>query len=118
MTAKTLLDEIKSKQACLNCQEKKLTTNDSERSDELMHYRCLNCGYDYTETKEERSFRDGKNKMNRTDDSPWGQGATILIAMLATILIINLSGQNGSVNVDEPRIQRDSLQQPQRLNPV
>ncbi len=105
----TTVEEHKSKTTCPRCEEKKLSTNDSEKFDEVMYNHCLNCGFEFSENEQQREYRKDQDKKDR-DDSPWNIGIVIAIAMIATILTINLSEQN---NPDEavPTQVRFELQQ-------
>jgi len=89
----TAVEEHKSKTACPRCDQKKLITNDSEKSDEVMYSHCLNCGFEFSENELQREYRKDQDKKDR-DDSPWNVGVIIAIAMVVTILSINLSRQN------------------------
>ncbi len=90
----TVLEEIKSKRACPACQQKKLITNDSEKFDDVIFNHCLNCGYEFSENEQQRKFHDGQDKKER-DESPWNMGAAVLLAMIVTILAINITDPNG-----------------------
>ncbi|MGB7249198.1 MAG: hypothetical protein WBC73_09685 [Phormidesmis sp.] len=89
----TTLQAYKSKRACPVCHEKKLTTNDIEKFDEVMHYHCLNCGYEFFENEEQRKFNKDKANKEAEGEQPWAAGTIILILMVAAILSITLSEQ-------------------------
>ncbi len=95
----TLLEETKSKRACPSCGEKKLVTNDDEKADEFIHNHCLNCGCQFSENEDQRKYNKSKDKKER-DESPWNMGVTVLLAMIVTILVINLSDQ--TITIPEP----------------
>ena len=89
----TTVEEHKSKTACPRCNQKKLVTNDSEKSDEVMFNHCLNCGFEFSENGQQREYRKDQDKKDR-DDSPWNMGVILVVAMVITILSINLSRPN------------------------
>lgn len=84
----TTLDEINSKRSCPCCEQKKLVTNDSEAIDEVVHYHCYSCGFEFSENDAQREYRDGLTSSD--DESPWDSGFLVLIAMLVTILTLHL----------------------------
>lgn len=88
-----LLESIKSKRTCRYCGEKKIQTNDSEKVENFVFYHCFQCGGDFIENEEEREFRDEDKK----DDTPWGAGVSVLVAMLITILLINVVRDNPNI---------------------
>lgn len=89
----TTVEEHKSKTACPRCHQKKLITNDSEKSDEVVFNHCLSCGFEFSENGQQREYRKDQDTKDR-DDSPWNVGVIIAIAMVVTILSINLSRPN------------------------
>lgn len=87
----TTVPQIKrSKQSCPSCQEHFLTTNDSFKTDDLMHHHCVNCGYDFFDTEQERKLRE-REERNPGSDQPWNMGFVLIMAMVITIIIIALS---------------------------
>lgn len=105
----TTVEEHKSKTACPRCDQKKLITNDSEKSDEVMYNHCLNCGFEFSENEQQREYRKDQDRKGR-EDSPWNAGFILAIAMIVTILSINLSRQNAT-NEAVPTQARFELQQ-------
>ena len=105
----TTVEEHKSKTACPRCDQKKLITNDSEKFDEVMYNHCLNCGFEFSENEQQREYRKDQGKNDR-DDSPWNAGLFLAIAMVATILTINLNRPNTN-NEAAPTPARFQLQQ-------
>jgi hypothetical protein len=97
------IKEINSKKACYCCKQKKLLTNDMEDIDEIIHYHCLNCGYEFCEGKEQRQLEELKS--NNNDHIPWNSGAVILLAMIITVFVINMGEQteNRSRFLHHPR---------------
>ncbi len=87
-----LIESIKHKRTCRYCKAKKLETHDSEKVENFAFYHCFNCGADFIEDKEQREYRDDDKK----DDSPWGAGFIVLLAMVSTILVIKVADQENA----------------------
>jgi hypothetical protein len=87
----TSIERTNSKKACSCCEQNKLITNDREDIDEIMHYHCLNCGYDFFEGKEQKQLE--KLKSYDKGHIPWNSGAVILLAMIITVFVINIGEQ-------------------------
>lgn len=90
MISTTLPQIKKSKQACPGCEEHFLTTNDNFKTDDLMYHHCVNCGYAFFDTEQERKLREREDR-NPGTDQPWNMGFILIVAMVTTILIIALS---------------------------
>lgn len=87
-SASTIVENTKSKRACLYCEQKKLITTDD--NDDFVYYHCLNCGGEFPESDKQKEYREGKDTDDRYD-SPLNGGAVLLMLMLITILVINVS---------------------------
>ncbi len=94
-----LLQDYKSKRACPQCKAKKLFTNDSEKDADktTIHYHCLHCNYQFFEHPKHKEIRESEEKMNgnSTDSLSFSWGATIVLMLLATILLIKVGERNG-----------------------
>jgi DNA-directed RNA polymerase subunit RPC12/RpoP len=88
MSASTF-NKINSKTSCSHCGHKKLVTNDSEALDDVVHYRCYNCGFEFSENDMQRKYRKGITSIS-DDESLWSAGLLVLIAMLVTISVLHL----------------------------
>jgi len=57
-----------------------------------MLHLCQNCGYEFTDNEQIREYRDDTQKDEK--ESPWSVGFLVLIAMVITILTIQLVQPN------------------------
>jgi len=94
-----LLQDYKSKRACPQCKAKKLFTNDNEKDAEktTIHYHCLNCNYQFFEHPKHKEIRDNEEKVNgnSTGNISLSWGATIVLMLIATILLVKVVERNG-----------------------
>lgn len=91
--AYTTLQDIHSKKPCPVCKEHKLTTNSTAKVDEIMRYRCLNCGNEFFEDEHDRRAGDRGDQTRSSRDASMGPGTIILMLIIATILAISLYGE-------------------------
>lgn len=94
----TPLAEIKSKNKCLVCRAKRLTTNGTPKAEAVVHYHCEDCGYEYPQNEKQREYYERMEK-NPGNDQPWSMGFLILALMVATLLLIN-ADERGERNGD------------------
>lgn len=89
----TLLKDFKSKRACPSCSEKKLYTNDSEKFDTVVHYHCLNCGVQFSETEDQRElFKQKADKKGSSSSN--SLGVMVILLLFAVILAVVVSGED------------------------
>ncbi|MEO0884724.1 MAG: hypothetical protein AAFY54_02170 [Cyanobacteria bacterium J06648_10] len=89
MTTHRLPAELKSKDACPRCGEHKLFTNDSEKEDHVVHYHCLNCNYEYSETSvlalkayKRRKSLDSENSQRITASNFWDKADHVAVMVI------------------------------------
>lgn len=80
----TVLDDVKSKEACPSCEQHRLTTNDVHTVDDRMHYHCLSCNYEFSNTAADR---EQLKKMQKSKDEPSLQAGALFLLLLAAVTL-------------------------------
>lgn len=93
MTSTLLLKDYKSKKPCPKCEAYRLITNDSEKTEETIHYHCLDCNFQFFETNEYREYSKRKKKKEKKDNTSNSLGLMLIILILSTIFAVTLSKQ-------------------------
>lgn len=97
------LEDLKSKDYCQNCRLHKLTDNVVAKGDVVAFHHCVSCNFQYRETEDSKKFYDKKNgDKTPADDQPWGSGSFVLVAMLLTILIIQVYNRQEQTETVQP----------------
>ena len=84
--------ELKSKEACAECGQHKLYTNDSEKNDSVVRWHCLNCNHTFFETEDQKKFRKDKEKEGKQYNSI-SSGVILISLTLVTILMLLMNSQ-------------------------
>ena len=89
------------KKTCPNCQKKgTLTTNDVPKVDPIIHYRCLQCGCEFSENEEQAKAAEKKASSNKSGDEsqPFAIWIVLIVVTVATIFAILLTEREESRN--------------------
>ncbi|MEL6940672.1 MAG: hypothetical protein AAFO84_15935 [Cyanobacteria bacterium J06598_1] len=105
----TQIKEFKSKGACPRCNEHKLFTNETHKDAPVVHYHCLRCNHEFSETAEFKEYREKQKKKEAKKEN--SLGAAFLALLVVVILAVLVSRESEVPNGElQPTGQVEQLQ--------